>query len=165
MTNQSVIFTCCLDLWIQTVFLMALSLPPSPCILCESTPGEWGASLPLKLLFSCEGYQKRGKGCSSLKLWSVAWRHKVQPLWEWPRGLYSPRNDPQLILGMEWYSVTELLQICCSVYDLESHLTFHYSLCDFSWSCGFWLTVKLFLKPEAIAILRCFNIFNIILKC
>ena len=42
-----------------------------------------------------------------------------------------PRNDPQLILGMEWYSVTELLQVCCSVYVLESHLTFHYSLCDF----------------------------------
>ena len=32
---------------------------------------------------------------------------------------------------MESYSVTELLQVCCSVYVLESHLTFHYSLCDF----------------------------------
>ena len=42
-----------------------------------------------------------------------------------------PGNDPQLILGMEWYSVTELLQVCCSVYILESHFTFHYSLCDF----------------------------------
>ena len=31
-----------------------------------------------------------------------------------------PRNDPQLILGMESYSVTELLQVCCSVYVLES---------------------------------------------
>ena len=28
-------------------------------------------------------------------------------------------------------SVTELLQVCCSVYVLESHLSFHYSLCDF----------------------------------
>ena len=27
-----------------------------------------------------------------------------------------PRNDLQLILGMEWYSVTELLQVCSSVY-------------------------------------------------
>ena len=43
-----------------------------------------------------------------------------------------PRNDPQLILGMEWYSVAELLQVCFSVYVLESHLTFHYSsTCDF----------------------------------
>ena len=38
------------------------------------------------------------------------------------------RNDPQLILGMEWYSATELLQVCCSVYVLESN---QYSLCDF----------------------------------
>ena len=53
-----------------------------------------------------------------------------------------PRNDPQWILGMEWYSVTELLQVCWSVYVLESHLTFYYSLCDLlallsfvSWFC------------------------------
>ena len=52
-------------------------------------------------------------------------------------GMYSPRNDPQprspirgprsdpqLILGMEWYSVTELLHVCCSICVLESHLTF-----------------------------------------
>ena len=42
--------------------------------------------------------------------------------------------DPEmipLILGMEWCSVTELLQVCCSVYVLESHSTFHNSLCDF----------------------------------
>ena len=42
-----------------------------------------------------------------------------------------PRNDPQLLFGMEWYSATELFQVCCSVYPLETHKTFHYSLCDF----------------------------------
>lgn len=35
-----------------------------------------------------------------------------------------PRNDPQLIIGMKWFSVTELLQLCYSVYVLELHLTF-----------------------------------------
>ena len=32
-----------------------------------------------------------------------------------------PQLSPQLILGMEWYSATELLQVCCSVYVLESN--------------------------------------------
>ena len=54
-------------------------------------------------------------------------RHRNDPHFSSRR----PRNDPQLILGMEWYSVTELLQVCCSVYVLESHSTFHNSLCDF----------------------------------
>ena len=57
------------------------------------------------------------------------------PKWPRPRNdphfsSRRPRNDPQLILGMEWYSVTELLQICCSVYVLKLRLTFCYSLCD-----------------------------------
>ena len=54
-------------------------------------------------------------------------RHRNDPHFSSRR----PRNDPQLILGMEWYSFTELLQVCCSVYVLESHSTFHYRLCDF----------------------------------
>ena len=32
-----------------------------------------------------------------------------------------PQLSPQLIEGMEWYSATELLQVCCSVYVLESN--------------------------------------------
>ena len=39
-----------------------------------------------------------------------------------------PQLSPQLILGMEWYSATELSQVCCSVYVLEAN---QYSLCDF----------------------------------
>ena len=63
-----------------------------------------------------------------------------------------PRNDPQLILGMEWYSVTELLQICCSVYVLKWRLTFRYSLCDF----------LALLSSNRLYVNVC--IFNIILK-
>ena len=50
-----------------------------------------------------------------------------------PIYLHRLRNDPQLIPGMAGmvYSATELLQVRCSVYVLESHLTLHYSLCDF----------------------------------
>ena len=43
-----------------------------------------------------------------------------------------PQNDPQLIIGMEWYSAMKLLQVHCSVYVPESHLTFHDGLCYFS---------------------------------
>ena len=39
-----------------------------------------------------------------------------------------PRNDPQLILGMEWYSFMELLRVCWSVYVLESHLPYYRKL-------------------------------------
>ena len=50
-----------------------------------------------------------------------------------------PGNDPQLILGMGWYSVTELLQVCCSVYVLESHFTFHYTIPPYNVIlCKFW---------------------------
>ena len=45
-----------------------------------------------------------------------------------PKMRNDPQLFPQLILGMEWYSATELLQVCCSVYVLESN---QYSLCDF----------------------------------
>ena len=62
-----------------------------------------------------------------------------------------PKNDPQLILGMRWSSVTELLQVCCSVYVLESHSTFHHSLCDF-----------LAVLSNGLYVYFCF--FNIILK-
>ena len=37
-----------------------------------------------------------------------------------PQMRNDPHLSPQLILGMEWYSATELLQVCCSVYVLES---------------------------------------------
>ena len=33
---------------------------------------------------------------------------------------------------MEWYSAMKLLQVYCSVYVPESHLTFHDGLCYFS---------------------------------
>ena len=50
-----------------------------------------------------------------------------------------PGNDPQLILGIEWYSVTELLQVCCSIYVLESHFTFHYTIPPYNVIlCKFW---------------------------
>ena len=42
-----------------------------------------------------------------------------------------PEMAPQLIIGMEWYSAMKLLQVCCSVYVPESHLTFHHGLCYF----------------------------------
>ena len=77
--------------------------------------------------------------------------------WYWPQNdphfsSRRPRNDPQLILGMELYSVTDLLQVCCSVYVLGSHLTFHYSLCDF----------LALLSSNRLYVYFC--IFNIILK-
>ena len=51
---------------------------------------------------------------------------EMTPIPKWsPGSSRRPRNDPQLILGMEWYSTTELLQVCYSGYVLESHLTFH----------------------------------------
>ena len=74
---------------------------------------------------------------------------KSTPKWSSSR---RPRNDPQLILGMEWNSITELLQICCSVYVLKSRLTFRYSLCDF---LAFFSSNRLYVY---------FCIFNIILK-
>ena len=74
----------------------------------------------------------------------------VQPLkWPWPGN--DPQMDPEMIptpkrspflftstpkwppiIGMEWYSAMKLLQVCCSVYVPESHLTFHDGLCYFS---------------------------------
>ena len=42
--------------------------------------------------------------------------------WEMPLcGKLTRPVQPPLILGMEWYSATELLQVCCSVYFLESN--------------------------------------------
>ena len=42
--------------------------------------------------------------------------------WEMPLcGKLTRPVQPSLILGMEWYSATELLQVCCSVYVLESN--------------------------------------------
>ena len=62
---------------------------------------------------------------TELKSYGVRMPPKWYPALKWSP--IRPRNDPQLILGMEWYSATELLQVCGSVYVLKSHLTFHYS--------------------------------------
>ena len=83
---------------------------------------------------------------------------KSTPKWYLPRNdphfsSRRPRNDPQLILGMEWYSVTELLQICWTVYVLKSRLTFRYSLCNF---------FLRFLSSNRLYVYFC--TFNIILK-
>ena len=50
--------------------------------------------------------------------------HNSTPIWYRPPSSRRPRNDPHLIIGMKWFSITELLQRCCSVYVLELHLTF-----------------------------------------
>lgn len=65
---------------------------------------------------------------TELKSYGVRMPPKWYPALKWSP--IRPRNDPQLILGMEWYSATELLKVCGSVYVLKSHLTFHYSWCD-----------------------------------
>ena len=93
---------------------------------------------PHSSLHQSRGYFRAEEVCTAPEMiptpkWSptLKWspnRLRNDPLFS----LRRPRNDPQLIRGKEWYSVTELLQVCCIVYVLESHLTFHYSLCDFS---------------------------------
>ena len=88
-------------------------LPPSPH--------------PHSSLHQSRGYFRAEEVCTAPEMIPTP---KWSPTLKWSPN--RPRNDPQLIRGMEWYTVTELLQVCCIVYVLESHLTFHYSLCDFS---------------------------------